>query len=172
MINRLKHYSLLALLLALIVHTPPSMAEELRMGIKVGGFDLDFKQFEQEENFLATAVQIGYEFASTKSMAFSAEAEFTSSLTEGKVGTEDFSYKSIGILGAVRTQGNIYLIGRLGVVEAEADFESRATIEDDATIFGAGIGFGKDDVRREITLDSISYEDKHSALYLAFGLAF
>lgn len=147
-------------------------AEGLRLGFKVGAFDLDFDQYNEEENFLSTAVQIGYEFANTQSLAFTAEAEFSSSITEGKVGTEDFSYRSIGILGAVRSKGNIYFIGRLGVVDAEADLKDSPTIEDDGTVYGAGIGFGQGDTRREITLDAISYQDDHSAIYLAFGLTF
>jgi hypothetical protein len=149
-----------------------AFANELLLGAKAGIFDLDFKDAGSEDPFAASTIMVGYEFLDLAIVDIGFELDFTSSLTEGEVGGQDYSYQGLGGLFSVRTAGPIYFVGRAGYVDSEVDPEIGSTIDDSATQLGVGIGFSTG-LRWELQLESLQYHDRDDdAMYLNVGLSF
>lgn len=160
----------------------PAAAGELLIGAKAGIIDPDFDGTEDDDPFAAVTLGIGYEFLDMVAVDIGAELEYTSSLTDGKLGPADaeYSYESLGLIFSLRTAGPVYFIGRAGYLDQSFDFDATSIddIDDDATVIGAGIGFSTG-IRWEIQLDSYSYNNSDditgadgSAYYLNVGLSF
>ncbi|MBN1378350.1 MAG: hypothetical protein JXA04_03865 [Gammaproteobacteria bacterium] len=173
--------SLALILCAFLVQ--PVNAGELLIGAKAGVIDPDFDYTDNDDPFAAVTLGIGYEFLDLVAADIGAELEYTNSVADGKAFPSDleYSYDSLGLIFSLRTAGPIYFIGRAGYVDQNFEYDS-GTIEHDATVVGAGIGFSTG-LRWEIQLDSYSYGDGKadgasfpnnggSAYYLTVGLSF
>jgi hypothetical protein len=147
-------------------------ADELVLGGKVGAFNIDFEQAGQSDPFLAAAVDLGYEFLDFAGLRLGTELQFTTSLTDGEMNLRDYSYQSVGAFMSLRTLGPVYVVGRLGYVDAHITPENAASLDDTGTTVGLGIGFNTG-IRWELELDGVQYQDEdNKGLFLSVGLSF
>lgn len=168
----IRAFRIMVLMLAGLGGVSTAAADELVLGGKVGAFNIDFEQVDQSDPFLAAAVDLGYEFLDLAGLRLGAELQFTTSLTDGEMNLRDYSYQSVGAFMSLRTLGPVYFIGRLGYIDAHITPENTASIDDNGTTVGLGIGFNTG-IRWELELDGVQYQDAdNKGLFLSVGLSF
>jgi|GEM_PF-3420473 len=146
-------------------------AEGLYVGAKVGYLN---PSLLDTDGTAAASLVLGYELADVVLADVALEGEYTRSLTDGEYGDNsgDYSFSSIGLFGAVRSGGFLYLRARGGVVQQK--FSSGGTDLDETTpAVGLGLGFSLFGL--ESSLDWTRYldgSDVDATDYLSFGMRF
>lgn len=109
---------------------------------KIGFMDLDVSGFDEAINL---GVVLGYELYSHSAGMFSAEGEFTTTLSDGDTpGGGEWDVDTLAVFGVFRTSGNIYAKARAGFLDQDIKRAGgTGTIPDaDDSGFAYGIGGG------------------------------
>lgn len=148
-----------------------SASAELLIGAKAGLVDYDVSGSDPGVN---GSVQLGYEFLDLGVADIAIEGELSTSLADGEIFGTDVSLDTLGVFASLRTAGPVYVIGRVGMVDAEVE-GGGISIDDTNTSMGVGIGFSTAGLRWEIEYTTYEIETSLTDIdidYITLGLSF
>jgi len=146
---------------------PAAQADEMIIGAKLGVIDIDANGFDST---LTGSLQLGYEFLDLAVADLAAEVEMTRSLGAGDAPGGDYDYSAIGAFISARTAGPIYVIGRIGFIDADIEHSAGADHGDSGTALGLGIGSSMG-LRWELEMTTYDLDDSDVTLF-TLGLSF
>lgn len=159
----------LVLLLIIALVSPLANANELVFGAKVELLDIDFSGVDDDPTVVGS-FKLGYEFLQLGIAEIGVEGEFSTSLTDGEIAGQDYSYEAVTLAASIRTAGPVYAIGRVGLTDADIDLPN-GTLSDDGTLIGIGVGFSLG-VRTELEFTQIDYDDIGDAEMITVSFSF
>ncbi len=136
------------------------------IGIKSGEMLVGFDDDEVSENPVSVGVLLGYEFG-TRPGGFAVEGEVTRSVAAGSVAGTELYVESQGLYLSYSTGGNLYLKGRVGLMDASLDAGSLSEPEVGES-YGLAVGLRWSAFR--IELDYTSIDD--DVAFVSFGVVF
>ncbi len=135
-------------LLGLVVATPASA--DWLFGVKTGPMVIDVGGFSDTTN---TGVVVGYEIGAVVA-DLALEAEFTTSTSDGKLGSQDVSLDTQALYLAFRTAGPFYFKAKAGYVNEDLKVGNESS-SDTGLSYGVGLGLGLGLAQLELELTTI-----------------
>ena len=153
---------LAASLFAACMYTTTASAD-IVFGVKAGTIEYDVPASSSGVN---ASLQLAFDIFDLGIADIALEAEYSTSLSDGRIGIDEVSFESTGLYAALRTAGPIYAIVRAGYVDAKIG----SIADDSGSALGVGVGFSGG-LRMEI--EYTKYEiDNIDIEYLTVGFAF
>jgi outer membrane immunogenic protein len=122
--------------------TAPAIAQQtpLYFGLKAGLMDADAGGFDESTNL---GLVLGYDLHRDANGALSLEGEYNNTIDKGDVPGGDWKVETLGVYGAYRTAGELYLKAKAGVVREDVKVKGGSNgIAGKDTEFSYGVGAG------------------------------
>ncbi|MEE9343966.1 MAG: outer membrane beta-barrel protein [Gammaproteobacteria bacterium] len=134
----MKHFSRGCMVFSLLIGSSACFAVGPYAGVSLGFMDED----GADSNPLNGGFTLGYDF-SADAATFGAEAEFTTSLSDGDVNDNDFSIdtQALYLTGKLDFTPQVYGKARIGLLRVERDRDSHGSESDNGVSAGVGIGY-------------------------------
>jgi hypothetical protein len=142
-----------------------AQADELIFGVKGGLADIDVSGYDP---ITVVGGQIGYEFLNLVAADLAVEAELMKSAAAADAGEYDFM--STGLYLSARTAGPVYVIGRVGYINAEIDHSTNGKSDDSGNVLSLGLGFSTG-IRTELEFTTYNFDDNDVKM-ISLGLHF
>lgn len=153
------------LLVVLVSFAISSVANaDLILGVRAGGIGVGFESVEPDKQPINFGVSVGYELGSFV-RGLSVEAELTRTLAAGKVADTDLEVQSQGIYLTYATAGQLFVRGRIGVMDASVTAGDLSEDEGGETY---GLAIGRRFENFLVELDYTSIDDDVSYASVAF----
>jgi opacity protein-like surface antigen len=134
-------HALIGLLAVCVVAPAVAQQSPLFLGLKVGTLDADLSGFRNTE---AAGVMLGYDLHADLDGALALETEFTTTITDGKIGGGGWDADTIAAYVAYRTAQSVYVKAKVGILRRDMNRSGGSGANngtDSDFAYGAGVGW-------------------------------